>query len=43
MRNVLQFVRARDMDLWSGRLDSSKLPVPPVPQNAWEKFIDWLF
>ena len=31
------------MDLWSGRLDSSKLPVPPTPHTPWEKFIDWLF
>ena len=38
-----QIVRARDMDLWSGRLDSSKLPVPPTPHTPWEKFIDWLF
>lgn len=38
-----KFVRARDMDLWSGRLDSSKLPVPPTPHTPWEKFIDWLF
>ncbi|PRQ75736.1 Amino acid permease/ SLC12A domain-containing protein [Rhodotorula toruloides] len=38
-----RFVRARDMDLWSGRLDSSKLPVPREPRNAWESFVNWLF
>ncbi|CDR45493.1 RHTO0S11e00804g1_1 [Rhodotorula toruloides] len=38
-----RFVRARDMDLWSGRLDSSKLPVPREPRNVWERFVNWLF
>ncbi|BGP26980.1 hypothetical protein JCM10295v2_005942 [Rhodotorula toruloides] len=38
-----RFVRARDMDLWSGRLDSSKLAVPREPRNAWERFVNWLF
>ncbi|GAA5821567.1 hypothetical protein JCM11251_000911 [Rhodosporidiobolus azoricus] len=38
-----KFVRARDMDLFSGRLDGSKLPEPKVPVTAWEKFVDWLF
>lgn len=40
---LMQFVRARDMDLWSGRLDSSKLPVPREPRNVWERFVNWLF
>ncbi|GAA6003032.1 uncharacterized protein JCM10292_000303 [Rhodotorula paludigena] len=38
-----RFVRAREMDLFSGRLDPASLPIPPVPTTAWGKFIDWLF
>ncbi|GAA5865126.1 hypothetical protein JCM8547_007721 [Rhodosporidiobolus lusitaniae] len=38
-----KFVRARDMDLFSGRLDSSKLPEPKMPTTWWGKFLDWLF
>ncbi|GAA5847186.1 hypothetical protein JCM9279_006129 [Rhodotorula babjevae] len=38
-----RFVRAREMDLFSGRIDTATLPVPPTPTTAWGKFIDWLF
>jgi len=31
------------MDLFSGRIDTATLPVPPTPTTAWGKFIDWLF
>ncbi|GAA6050986.1 hypothetical protein JCM3770_005356 [Rhodotorula araucariae] len=38
-----RFVRAREMDLFSGRIDPATLPVPPTPTTVWGKFIDWLF
>ncbi|GAA6032974.1 hypothetical protein JCM8097_000079 [Rhodosporidiobolus ruineniae] len=32
-----KFVRAKDMDLYSGRIDSSKLPQPKIPTTWWGK------
>jgi hypothetical protein len=40
---LLQFVRAKDMDLFSGRLDTATLPIEPIPTTAWGRFVDWLF
>ncbi|GAA5941053.1 hypothetical protein JCM21900_001741 [Sporobolomyces salmonicolor] len=36
-------VRASEMDLWSGRFDSSKAEPEPEPTTRWGKFVDWLF
>ncbi|GAA5945966.1 hypothetical protein JCM10213_006207 [Rhodosporidiobolus nylandii] len=38
-----KFVRARDMDLFSGRADPAKLPQPKVPTTWWGKTLDWMF
>ncbi|KNG89288.1 putative amino acid permease [Aspergillus nomiae NRRL 13137] len=38
-----KFVRAADMDLWSGRLQEGEILVQRrPPQNVWERFVDWL-
>lgn len=37
------FVRASEMDLWSGRFDPSSAPIEPIPTTWWGKFLDWLF
>jgi amino acid transporter len=43
MLNV-QFERAANIDLWSGRLlDGEIMPVENPHNNAWTKFTDWLF
>lgn len=37
-----KFVRAHEIDLWSGRLKPGEIPVQPKPNTAWSKFVDWL-
>lgn len=36
------FRRARDMDLWSGRLNPEDEVEKPAPTTAWGRFFDWL-
>ncbi|WVQ84525.1 hypothetical protein IAT38_006679 [Cryptococcus sp. DSM 104549] len=39
-----KFVRASNMDLWSGRYDPTDAPPDdPPPTTWWGKFLDWLF
>lgn len=35
--------RAKEIDLFSGRYDSSSTSPEPVPTTMWGKFLDWLF
>ncbi|KAI9056239.1 hypothetical protein LZ554_001167 [Drepanopeziza brunnea f. sp. 'monogermtubi'] len=37
------FVRSKEMDLFSGRFDSTYAPEEPVPTTWWGKFTAWLF
>ncbi|RSH92088.1 hypothetical protein EHS25_008500 [Saitozyma podzolica] len=38
-----RFVRASEMDLYSGRFDPSEAPEEHTPTSWWGKFLDWLF
>ncbi|PIG83902.1 amino acid permease, partial [Aspergillus arachidicola] len=38
-----KFARSAEIDLWSGRLQEGEILVQQrVPQNLWERFVDWL-
>lgn len=39
---VMQFMRAHEIDLWSGRLRVGEIPARPKSTTAWGKFTDWL-
>lgn len=40
----LQFVRASDIDLWSGRVQEGEIVKPTrPPTTVWERFIDKMF
>ncbi|KAF9634958.1 hypothetical protein BFW01_g5853 [Lasiodiplodia theobromae] len=36
------FVRAKNIDLWSGRLPPAEKVETKEPETLWEKFVDWL-
>ncbi|KAI5478989.1 hypothetical protein MNV49_004393 [Pseudohyphozyma bogoriensis] len=38
-----KWVKLKDMDLWTGRFDSSKLEPEKVPTTWWGKVVDYLF
>lgn len=41
--NFLQFKRASNIDLWSGRLQDGEIPPQKPPSNTiWGRFVDWL-
>lgn len=41
---ILQFERAANIDLWSGRLvDGEIMPQEDKSNNPGRKFVDWLF
>ncbi|RDW58187.1 hypothetical protein BP6252_13598 [Coleophoma cylindrospora] len=37
-----KFVRASEMDLFSGRFNPDSVPEEKAPTTLWEKFLDWL-
>lgn len=37
-----QFVRAHEIDLWSGRLKAGEIPVRAKSTTFWGRFTDWL-